>query len=403
MNNSTLLNSTASINNEQQLSGAQILANAQVLADNLKAHGRAAEIDSARRLPDDIVDQLRDAGIFRMNMPAIWGGPEMTSMEQVEVVETLARSDASVGWCAGINCDSGLYSGYLEDAVARELFPKLDMAQAGWIYPAVNAERVQGGYRVSGRWIFGSGCNHCDRLAGGVWVVKNGKPVISDSGMPEARIIIAPRDSFTIEDTWHTTGLRGTGSNDYVADDLFVAEEHTFSFYEPKREGVLWQRPDTLLRKMVGIPLGVARDCIDAAVAILEGKSDRISKVPYKAKPDIQRAIGEAEALLGAARAYVFSSLETQWIKLERNEEMSVKERVDPFLSRQFAFQAARKVTQIMYDTVGGAAVYAKSPFDRHLRDMITGCQHIMGQAKSLEPCGALMLGADFGPNIMTP
>jgi len=216
--------------------------------------------------------------------------------------------------------------------------------------------------------------------------------------------LIAPRGCFAIEDTWHTTGLRDTDSNDYVADDLFVLEEHTFSFRTPKRAGVLWQRPDTLLRKMVGIPLSVARDCIDSAVAVLEGKSDRITQVPYKAKPEIQRAIGGAEALLGAARSYVFSSLETQWLRLERNEEFSVKERIDPFLSRQYAFQAARKVTQMMYDTIGGAAVYEKSPFDRHLRDMITACQHIMGQVKSLEPCGALMLGVNSGPpTIISP
>ncbi|NJN53071.1 MAG: hypothetical protein HC809_16235 [Gammaproteobacteria bacterium] len=192
---------------------------------------RSVDIESARRVPDDIVELLRDAGVFRMNMPRSWGGPEMTSMAQVEVIEALSRADASVGWCAFIWCDSGIYSGYLDDAPARALYPRLDMPQSGWIYPAAAAEKVTGGYRVTGRWIFGSGSQHCDVLAAGVSIVANGRPVLDGHGKPSWRVLLAPRDQFQIHDTWYTTGLRGTGSNDYSADDLFVPEQHSFSFF----------------------------------------------------------------------------------------------------------------------------------------------------------------------------
>lgn len=377
------------------LSSDQIVRNARTLAETLIAQPRGSEIEAARRLPTDIVDALRTAGVFRMNMPASWGGPEMTSMAQVEVIEALSRADASIGWCSFIWCDSGIYSGYLDDAVARQLYPRLDMPQSGWIYPAAPAVKVDGGYRVTGRWIFGSGCNHCDVLAAGVTVIDNGAPVVDELGRPSWRVVLALRDAFQIHDTWHTTGLRGTGSNDYEAKDLFIPAVHSFSFFEPKREGTLWARPDTLLRKMSGVPLGVGRAVIDHAIAMLADKTDRLTGARYRDMPDIQRAVGQAEAQLGAARAYVFATLEAQWHKLERGEPLTPQERAATFLSRQHAFQTGRAVAQLMYDTVGGAAVYAKNPFDRHLRDMNTMCQHIVAQSKTLESPGGLLLGVE--------
>ncbi|NJN53070.1 MAG: hypothetical protein HC809_16230 [Gammaproteobacteria bacterium] len=157
----------------------------------------------------------------------------------------------------------------------------------------------------------------------------------------------------------------------------------------------MWSRPDTLLRKMSGVPLGVGRAVIDSAIDLLAQKSDRLTGARYRDMPDIQRAVGQAEAWLGAARAYVFASLEAQWRKLERNEPLTQHERAATFLARQHAFQTGRQIAQLMYDTIGGVAVYAKNPFDRYLRDMNTACQHIVAQAKTLESPGGLLLGVE--------
>ena len=377
------------------LTGSDILANARALADSIRSKDLAAEYDRLRKLPEDIVEDVRAAGIMRMNMPRSWGGPEMTSMEQVEVIETLARADASVAWCSFIWCDSGLYSGYLEDSVAREMYPRLDMATSGWIYPAAAAERVPGGYRVSGQWMFGSGSNHCDWLAAGVVEVKDGAPVIDDQGRPSWKILLAKRDEYEILDTWYTTGLRGTGSNDYRVQDLFGPEERSFSLLgTPQRPGPLWARPDTLLRKMAGVPLGVAADAIDTAIAMLRDKTDRLSGIAYRDMPRVQLGVAEAQAMLGSARSYVFSSLETQWRKLEAGEPLTEIERANVWLSRTNAFQTARKVVGLLYDTIGANAIYAdRGPFDRHMRDIQTGCQHIVGQTKAWEGVGQLLLG----------
>lgn len=380
------------------LSASDILENARAVAASVQERDLAREYDRLRQLPVDIVEDVRRAGIMRMNMPRIWGGPEMTSMEQVEVIEALARADASIAWCSFIWTDSGIYSGYLEDSVAREMYPDLDMATSGWIYPVAAANRVDGGFRVSGRWIFGSGSSHCDWLAAGCVVFEDGELVIDPrSGRPKWRILLAPRDEYEILDTWYTTGLRGTGSNDYQCEDLFVPEERTFSFLEPaKREGTIWSRPDHLLRKMAGIPLGVAADAIDTAREMLREKGDRVTGVLYRDMPRVQSAVADACAMLGSARSYVFTSLERQWKKLEAGDELTVEERADVWLSRTNAFQTGRQIVADLYDTIGGSAVYSdKSPFDRHLRDMQTACQHIVGQKKPLEGVGSLLLGGD--------
>ena len=378
------------------MQAADILANAKALADEIRERDLAPEFDTLRKLPEDVVDKLRTAGVFRMNMPRSWGGPEMTSMEQVEVVEALCRADGSVGWCTFIWCDSGIYSGYLDQDVAKSLYPELDMAQSGWVYPAVPAEEVDGGYRVSGRWIFGSGVNHCDRLAAGCVVTKNGAPKLDRSGLPEWRVLLARPEDFEIEDTWYTLGLRGTGSNDYTAKDLFVPREHSFRFSDRSpREGAIWQRPDHLLRKMSGVPLGIARDVLDRAVALFETKTDKRSGAAYRDDPAIQEGIGRAEALLGAARAYVFDSLESQWASLERGVELTKAQRAAATLSRQHAFQTGRQVVQELFDLVGGEAVYAKNPFERQLRDINTACQHIVAQRKTVRAPGGLLLGSD--------
>lgn len=377
------------------LSGDEILANAKALADKIRKRDLAPQYDELRSLPKDVVEDLRSAGVFRMNMPEIWGGPQMTPMQQIMVIEELSAADASVGWCSFIWTDSGIYSGYIADDTAREMYPRLDMATSGWVYPVGKAERVEGGYNISGNWMFGSGSTHCDWLVAGCTVFENDEPVIGEDGRPIWRIMMAKPEEYEILDTWYTTGLRGTGSNDYRVENLFIPEARSFSLTEPpQREGTIWKRPDHFLRKMSGVPLGVARESIKLAVENLDGKGDRVTGQLYRDMPRVQMAIAEAQTRYASARAYVFNSVETAWEKLEQDEELTIEERANLWLSRTNAFQAGRDVTRILYDAIGGSAIYSKKgAFDRQLRDMQTACQHLCGQVKMWEECGAIMLG----------
>ena len=166
-------------------------------------------------------------------------------------------------------------------------------------------------------WIFGSGSNHCDRLAAGFVVVRDGVPVVDESGRPQWRIALAKPEDFQLLDTWYTMGLKGTGSTDYVADKVFVPAARTFELGgEAKRPGSIWARPDHFLRKMSGVPLGVARDALDRAIDVLSNKVDRRAGTAYRDNPVVQQTIADAEGKLGEIAAKLDSLLNARKPKI---------------------------------------------------------------------------------------
>src|ERR1700736_1383305 len=154
------------------MSVSDIYANARALSGYLKEQSNAC--DEARRLPPDVVARGREAGLFRLTMPKIWGGPELSTIEQVEIIEELSRANSAVGWGGVVGWGSGFYSGFIDDGAGRELYPHLDMSTAGWVWPAGRAERVDGGYRVSGQWMFGSGVTQAAVVSAGCVVHESG-------------------------------------------------------------------------------------------------------------------------------------------------------------------------------------------------------------------------------------
>jgi alkylation response protein AidB-like acyl-CoA dehydrogenase len=375
------------------MSTADIYANARALGSFLRE--KSDEIEAARTLPPEVAERMREAGLFRIAMPKIWGGPELSTIEINEVIEEISRANASAGWCIAIGADSGFSSSFLEDAVARKLYPRLDMVMAGSITPA-RADQVAGGYRISGQWPFASGIKHADVVMAACMIFENGSPAMN-GGAPTMRLMLAPASSFEVMDTWYTTGMRGTGSYDFRAANLFIPEEHTFSFTQPpKREGALYRDPFNFVTKAYGVLLGMARAMIDQVTEVMETKVESPSGRLYKNTSRVQTAIAEAEMILGAARAYAYSALERHWKRLESGEEATEKDRIDLALARVNAGQAARNIIRMLYDTVGSNAIYAqRGPFDRALRDIETLCQHLAVQRRVLENCGVLLLKAD--------
>ena len=342
------------------MSVSDIYANARALAGYLRE--KSAEIDAARRLPPEVAARLRDAGMFRLMMPMEWGGPEMSPTQQVEVIEELARANASAAWCVMIGCDSGFFAGYLDDAVAREIYPRLDMATAGSIQPNGKAERVEGGFRVTGQWSFGSGVSHADVVSLCCMLYEKGEPATKSKGTPVICGMLTPGSNVEVIDNWHTTGMRGTGSSDYRVKDLFVPERFLFNLRPPaRRDGILWRRFTNFLPKVSGVPLGTARAAIDHVIELMENKVEMPSGRPYKNLARIQTVIADAEMTLGAARAYVFSAMEREWSRLEKNAQPNVRERADAWLSRVNAAQAARDIIRMLYDAVGSAAIYSQN------------------------------------------
>lgn len=357
---------------------------------------QSSRIEQNRKLPIDVVNHLRTAGVFRAAAPAAWGGPEMNSMEQTLLVEVIATGDVSAAWCTMIGMDSGIYSGFLDEGIARQLYESIDAAQSGWIYPHGKAYRVEGGYRISGRWRFGSGITHANMISAGCTVYNDdGTPVIDElTGGPEWRVMLAPAGAYKLIDTWYTTGLAGSGSLDYSVEDLFIREEHSFTFNRPVRTGPLHDAPDAILRKMPGVPLGMARAALDHVRGLAVDRVDRETGIAWAEDLRVQQTIAQLEMELSAARAGVYSTLERQWAALESGAPRDADARVETALARYNAFRTARSIVHRLYDLVGGAAVYRdRSPLDRWLRDANTMCQHAVAQDSILQLSGKVLLG----------
>lgn len=373
-----------------------ILANARALGPAIEA--AADDIARERRLPSQLVEDMRRAGIFRIGFPRDWGGPEMDMARQCELMELLAYHDASTAWVAMICSDSGHYAMRLEAGAARALYPDIDLLTAGWLAPVGQARQVEGGYRVTGRWQFGSGCLHADRIIGGCMLLEDGAPIVID-GMPEFRCVCLPTDAVRIHDVWYTIGLAGSGSNDYSVDDVFVPEAHAF---HPFRVG---GRPEPLYRyhgfffaNLPAVALGCAQRMIDELRGLAQRKLTMPAMLLMKDEYRVQIALADATARLGAARAYQYDRLGVLWDTLLRGDEPSLEQRAGIGLMSVHAIQTALQVAEIVCEAAGTAAVYSSGPFERRRRDLTTISAHLVGQRRAFQPAGQLL----FGDNVPT-
>ncbi|MFJ6675687.1 acyl-CoA dehydrogenase family protein [Actinosynnema sp. NPDC091369] len=371
-----------------------ILAAVRALAPKLRE--RSVEIEQNRRLPADVVEMLRSAGVFRMGFAKEFGGPDLTSVEQTRVLEALSYGDTSAGWCGMIGMDSGLYSAYLSESAVREMFPTPDMITGGLINPNGRADRVPGGYRLTGHWNLGSGITHADWVSAGAFTYTDGVQDLTAGGNPNWRIMLVRPSEVELIDTWHSTGLAGSGSLDYRITDVFVPEEHTFSFGTPlSRSGPL-SAPDGLMRKMPGVPLGAARAALDYVREIARDKVNRMTGQAWADDYRVQFTLGQCEMDFITMRHAVYASVEHKWERLEAGvayTDLDPEERVATVLLALNAFRGALSIVRRLYDLLATTSIYKPSPMDRWLRDLNTMCQHVMAQDVIVQSAGAYLLG----------
>jgi alkylation response protein AidB-like acyl-CoA dehydrogenase len=372
--------------------GSEILAKALALEPLLREE--APESERLRRLSPKAAAALRSAGVFRMPMPAAWGGPEVDIVTQTEIVETLSRADGSAGWCAMIGSDGGFYSAFLDDDTGRALYPDLDAVTAGGVLPAGRLDRTPGGYRLSGRWAFASGIDHADVVAAGAMVYDGDEIVTGPEGRPEWRVALLPAGAYQVHDTWYTTGLAGSGSHDYSADGVFVPAGQAFSFLDgARREGTLYAWPGLFIANAPGVPLGIARDALDVARAIWIDKVIVPDMRPARDDPRVRATIARAEAMVGSVRSYTYDLLGAFWATLAAGDTPTPDQRAALAGSYAHTFRTCRDAVALLYEEIGSQSVYRACPLDRHLRDLVTIGQHIMGQTRMREMAGALWLG----------
>lgn len=368
-----------------------LLAAAEAVAPVCAAH--ADEGERARELAPAVVEALRDADLLRMCVPAVYGGPEADPVTMLAVIERIARADGAAGWCTMIASTTSLLSHYLEPEAARTIFADPTVVTGGVFARNATAVRVDGGYRVTGRWMWGSGTRHCQWITGGA----QGDGYSGSAWFPAADV--------QFDDTWHTSGLRGTGSGDFLVDDVFVPDALAS---QPAVTGAfvdsaLGRFPDlTLLAVGVAAAaLGIGRHALDAIVELGQAKKPQFSQRTVAQSGVAQAELAKAEAALRAARAFLFDEVAEAWAGAVAGGRVDVAARGRMRLAGAHAADAAVRAADAAYTLGGGTSVFESSPLQRCLRDAHVVTQHIMVAPRLYETLGKLHFGLDIDATML--
>jgi indole-3-acetate monooxygenase len=354
-------------------------------------------IEAGRRLPDDLARDLARAGFFRMTLPEAYGGLDLNPLEAMEVYEELARADASVGWCV-MNGNTNWTTPQLSKEAAQTVFADPDVIVANSTRPSGKAEVVEGGYRMSGRWSLVSGCEMSTWLILMCIVHEKGQPRVTTSGGPESRFMLCRTAACEIIDTWTAGGLRGTGSHDVVARDLFVPASHGSFHTDPAvlREP-RYQMPFTsrVIPGLSVLALGVARGAIETLVELALDKRHERSGQSLREDRGAQSRLAQAEALVGSARAFLFETVGRLWNSVLAGRGATTAERIAVRLASSHAVASGAQAVDLVYLTGGATSLYASSGLERAFRDVHAITQHIAVHPRVMETAGRVLFGLE--------
>jgi alkylation response protein AidB-like acyl-CoA dehydrogenase len=354
--------------------------------------------DAERRLAEPVVTALREAGLFRALVPAVLGGLESGPQEFLDAVRKLATQDASAAWLVAVCGTGGMLAAYLEPAAAREVYG--ESAIVGGVF-APRGRAVPDGDElvVSGRWTFASGSAHADWLMVGCLVADGEDVVRTATGAPDIRLVLFPRDAFTIHDTWDVAGLRATGSNDIELDGARapLARSASLISQSPATATPLYAFPPfgLLALSIAAVTLGIAEGAIADLLELAGAKTPTGSTRPLAARADTQARVARAQAALDAASALVAAAVRDAWEAARGGAGVSVDQRAGLRRAATHATETAARVTGDMYALGGGSAVYGSSPLQRRQRDVHVATQHMLVGQATWELAGRVALGLD--------
>jgi len=378
------------------------LAAAEAMGAELRR--RADEVEQARRVPPDLSRRFAEAGFYRMCVPEVYGGLELAPGDTMRTIETLARADGSCAWCVFIGATSGSVLAILAPEAAREIFHRPEVLLGGVFAPQGRAEAQEGGFRVSGRWAWGSGCQNADWVMGGCQVIRDGEVERAKSGAPRSRMMIVPAAQIEFFDTWHVSGLCGTGSTDFAMNDLFVPERRAAGLgVDGPLERPLYAFPQFGLLAMgiAAVAMGLARAAIDELVRLAGAKTPQGSARPLAMRPAAQGDVAKAEALLRSARSLYYETIECAWAAAREQGSIGTEHRRDVRLATTHATRASAAAVDLMYELGGGTSVYRRSPLQRVFRDVHVATQHMMVGPSTLELTGRLFLGLETDTSLL--
>ncbi|HXH24922.1 MAG TPA: acyl-CoA dehydrogenase family protein [Vicinamibacterales bacterium] len=371
----------------------------------------AAQAEAERRMPEELMEALRRARLLAIYTPRDFGGLELPLPEALRVVEEVSRHDGSTGWTVALGVANGYSTAVLtRDAAARVLGDGSPLI-AGAPAFGVRAVRVDGGYRLTGRWQFNSGAPNADWIGAPAPLFDSDdseSPRMTPAG-PEMVFFFIPRSDAQIVDTWHVTGMRATGTQDLMVDGVFVPEEMTGGFALPMgpqavRDGALTRLPFLTLFCVTQAPptcLGIARRAIDEFREIAPAKATPFGGPPLSEKPQAQAALARAEALVRSARGYWYANVDAIWEAAVDGRPLTLDDMASSRIASLTAVENSVEAVELLWRQAGTTGIFQTSALERCWRDVHTAAQHMHVQDGRWETAGRVMFGLDPGTPLV--
>jgi indole-3-acetate monooxygenase len=362
----------------------------------ISAHAEEAERE--RRLSDSVADAMRSCGLYRLWRPKVFGGLEVDPMTAFQVVEEVSRIDSAAGWNLQLSSAGDAVGAWFPDDGAKEIYGQPDTRFAGSFFPPRRAVVVDGGYRVSGQTPFVSGAHQAHWFLGLAQVYDGDKQRLGADGAPVTLLTMCPASEAVVVDNWRTLGMRGTGSHDVLMTDVFVPSRHTALLAPYKKPGTAYQGPLykftvwTAISVLAPPALGIARGAIDDLLDLAARKTPSYSASPLRDRATVQAAIGEAEATLGAGRAYLYEALREIWDNALAGRLIDMPGKMKLQLAATYAVAAAVRVVDLVHKAVGTTGVRDEHRFQRYFRDIHTIEQHAYISTARYEGAGQYFL-----------
>jgi alkylation response protein AidB-like acyl-CoA dehydrogenase len=360
----------------------------------------ADEIERTRRLTPAVTSALIENGLYRSLLPANLGGSEAPLEVFMQMQEEIAKADASTAWCLGQCSVCAMTAAYLDADAANEIF-NVAPGILAWGAIAHEVQAVPGGYKASARWDFASGSRQASWLGAHVRVVEaDGTQRRKKDGSPEIRTILFPMTSATMYDVWDVIGLRGTGTDSYSVDNLFIPDKFAALRDDPtalREKGPLYKMTTNMVFSMgfAATSIGVARATLDAATELARGKTPQGLKA-MRENNAVQGLIGRTEASLRAARAYLYTTAAEVWRDLSSGEPITEQHRIALRIAATWTIHQSAAVVDTAYHMAGATAIFAANPFERRFRDMHAIAQQLQARDTHYEDAGRAILAASL-------
>jgi len=344
---------------------------------------RAAKAEALRRLPDETIDDLHDSGLFRMLQPARYGGSELPYGAFLELAAIIGRGCGSTAWVLNNLASHHWMVGYWPRQAQDDVWgPSPDnLIGSSFVFPSGRAHKVDGGYRLSGRWPFSSGVDAC------AWNMIAALVPDEQTGANEYRVFLLPASDYVTVDTWYVSGLAGTGSKDVVVDDVFVPEHRTLSAEAGKgglspgsavNPAAIFRLPWFALFGFIiaGPALGIAKGAVEHYVASTRTKLSTYTGKTVADFATMQVHIAEAGALIDAAEALMLGDCAEAMRYAEAGEVPPMEDKVRWRRNAAYATRMCTRAVDIIFTAAGGGAIYESNSLQRSFRDIHAASAH---------------------------